>query len=80
MIILLPLLRRIGVRARLAFGAALTVAGLLLTVVAVLAAHGLVIHGVTAAVVGAVFLASGLRDRLGRGGRQGGRRIATISE
>lgn len=84
MIILLPLLRRIGVRGRLAFGAALTAAGLLLTVISVVAAPGLVIHGIVTAVVGAIFLGSGLRDRgrgrLGRDARHAGRRLATSSD
>lgn len=51
MIILLPLLRRLSDRARLAVGLALIIAGLLLCVATL-------VHGVIAVIVGAIFLAS----------------------
>jgi hypothetical protein len=50
-IILLPLLRRLNARTRLAVGIALTTVGLFL-IIAALA------HGVIAVIVGAIFLAS----------------------
>jgi fucose permease len=60
-IILLPLLRRLSARARLAVGLALTTVGLFL-IIAALA------HGVIAVIVGAIFLVSacrgGQRERL----------------
>lgn len=56
MIILLPLLRRLNTRTRLAVGLALTTVGLLL-IIAALA------HGVMAVIVGAIFLLSVCRDR-----------------
>ena len=56
MIILLPLLRRLSARARLAVGLALTTVGLLL-IIAALA------HGVIAVIVGVIFLASVCRGR-----------------
>jgi hypothetical protein len=55
-IILLPLLRCLSARARLAVGLALTTLGLFL-IVAALA------HGVIAVIVGAIFLASVYRER-----------------
>jgi fucose permease len=55
-IILLPLLRRLSARARLAVGLALTTVGLFL-IIAALA------HGVVAVIVGAVFLVSVCRER-----------------
>lgn len=61
MIILLPLLRRLNARARLALGLALTTVGLFL-IIAALA------HGVIAVIVGVVFVLSVCRgpqrDRL----------------
>ena len=56
MIILLPLLRRLSARSRLAVGLALTTVGLFL-IIAALA------HGVIAVIVGAIFLASVCRER-----------------
>jgi hypothetical protein len=56
MIILLPLLRRLSARTRLAVGLALTTVGLFL-IIAALA------HGVIAVIVGAVFLVSVYRER-----------------
>lgn len=56
MIILLPLLRRLSARARLAVGVALTTVGVFL-IVAALA------HGVVAVIVGAIFVASACRGR-----------------
>ena len=56
MIILLPLLRRLSARARLAVGLVLTTIGLFL-IIAALA------HGVIAVIVGAIFLASVCRGR-----------------
>jgi hypothetical protein len=60
-IILLPLLRRLSARARLAVGLALTTIGLFLMIAALA-------HGVIAVIVGAIFLASvcrrGQRERL----------------
>ena len=53
---LLPLLRRLSARTRLAVGLALTTVGLSL-IIAALA------HGVVAVIVGATFLASVCRDR-----------------
>lgn len=58
MIILLPLLRCLGVRTRLAVGLALTTVGLLLIIAA--AAHGII-----AVIVGAIFLVSGSRGLRG---------------
>jgi fucose permease len=55
-IILLPLLRRLSSRARLAVGLALTTVGLLL----ILAAPA---QGVVAVIVGAIFLAGAYRGR-----------------
>ena len=61
MIILLPLLRRLGARARLAVGLALTTVGLFLTIAAP-------VHGVIVVIVGAIFILSvcrgPLRERL----------------
>ena len=57
MIILLPLLRRLSARTRLAVGLALTTVGLFLIIIAALA------HGVIAVIVGAIFLVSVFRDR-----------------
>ena len=56
MIILLPLLRRLNARTRLAVGLALTAVGLFLIISALA-------HGVIAVIVGAIFLASVYRDR-----------------
>lgn len=56
MIILLPLLRRLSGRTRLAVGLALTTIGLFL-IIAALA------HGVIAVIVGAIVLVSVFRDR-----------------
>jgi hypothetical protein len=56
MIILLPLLRRLSARARLAVGLALTTVGLFLSITAL-------VHGVIAVIVGAIFLASVFRER-----------------
>ena len=56
MIILLPLLRRLSARTRLAVGLALTTIGLFL-IIAALA------HGVIAVIVGAIVLVSVFRDR-----------------
>ena len=56
MIILLPLLRRLSARTRLAVGLVLTTVGLFL-IIAALA------HGVIAVIVGAIFLVSVFRDR-----------------
>ncbi len=64
MLILLPLLRRLGIRSRLIVGLAVTVAGALLMVAAVTVVAGLLIHGLVTVMVGAVFLIgarSGLR-------------------
>lgn len=57
MIILLPLLRRLNTRTRLAVGLALTTVGLFLILAAALT------HGVIAVIVGAIFLVSAFRDR-----------------
>ncbi len=57
MIILLPLLRRLSARTRLAVGLVLTTGGLFL-LVAVPA------HGVIAVIVGAIFLVSVWREKL----------------
>jgi hypothetical protein len=57
MVILLPLLRRLSARTRLAVGLALTTIGLFLMIAAALA------HGVIAVIVGATFLASVFRER-----------------
>ena len=60
MIILLPLLRRLNARTRLAVGLALTTIGLFLTIAAPA-------QGVITVIVGAIFLLSvrrGLRERL----------------
>jgi hypothetical protein len=51
MIILLPLLRRLDARTRLAVGLALTIIGLFLTIAALA-------HGVITVIVGAIFLFS----------------------
>ena len=56
MLILLPLLRRLNARARLAVGLALTTIGLFLVIAAPA-------HGVIAVIVGAIFLVSVYRDR-----------------
>lgn len=56
MIILLPLLRRLSARSRLAVGLALTTVGLFLTIAALA-------HGVIAVIVGAIVLASVCRER-----------------
>ena len=58
MLILLPLLRRLSVRSRIAVGLILTVAGSALTATAAAAAPGLLVHGIFAVLVGVVFLAS----------------------
>jgi fucose permease len=55
-IILLPLLRRLSARTRLAVGLALTVIGLLLMIAALA-------HGVIAVIVGAILIASVCRGR-----------------
>ena len=55
MIILLPLLRRLSARTRLAVGQALTTLGGYLMIAAPA-------HGVIALIVGAIFLASVVRD------------------
>jgi hypothetical protein len=55
-LILLPLLRRLSARTRLAVGLALTTIGLFL-IIAALA------HGVIAVIVGAIFLVSVFRER-----------------
>jgi len=57
MLILLPLLRRLSVRSRIAVGLILTVAGSALTATAA-AAPGLLVQGIVAVLVGVVFLAS----------------------
>ena len=56
MIILLPLLRRLSGRTRLAVGLALTTIGLFLIITALA-------HGVIAVIVGAIFLVSVWRAR-----------------
>jgi hypothetical protein len=55
-IILLPLLRRLSARARLAVGLALTTIGLVLIITALA-------HGVIAVIVGAILIASVWRGR-----------------
>jgi hypothetical protein len=55
-IILLPLLRRLNARTRLAVGLALTSVGVFLTIAAPA-------HGVIAVIVGAIFLFSVWRER-----------------
>jgi hypothetical protein len=55
-IILLPLLRRLNARTRLAVGLTLTSVGLFLTIAALA-------HGVIAVIVGAIFLVSVFRER-----------------
>jgi hypothetical protein len=55
-IILLPLLRRLSARTRLAVGLALTTIGLFLIITALA-------HGVIALIVGAIFLASVCREQ-----------------
>ena len=57
MIILLPVLRRLSARTRLAVGLAVTALGLCLIIAAPA-------HGVIAVIVGAIFLVSACRDRL----------------
>jgi fucose permease len=57
-IILLPLLRRLSGRTRLAVGLALTIVGLFLIITALA-------HGVIAVIVGAIFLLSVCRGRQG---------------
>jgi hypothetical protein len=56
-IILLPLLRRLNARTRLAVGLALATVGLFLIMIAALA------NGVIAVIVGAIFLLSVWRER-----------------
>ena len=56
MLILLPLLRRLNARARLAVGLALTTIGLFLVTAAPA-------HGIIAVIVGAMVIASVYRDR-----------------
>jgi hypothetical protein len=65
MIILLPLLRHLSVRARMALGWTLTGIGLVIVVIAiaVAAAPGLFIFAIITAWVGVVSLASGSRSR-----------------
>jgi hypothetical protein len=63
MLILLPLLRRLGVRTRMTVGTLLTGAGVVLIAIAVAAASGLLIQGIIAAAVGVIFLAHGARER-----------------
>jgi fucose permease len=55
-IILLPLLRRLSTRSRLAVGLALTTVGVFLLIAALA-------HGVTAVIVGVIFLLSVCRER-----------------
>ncbi len=62
MIILLPLLRRLNARTRLAIGLALTTVGVFL-IIAALA------HGVIAVIVGVIFVLSVCRERHRSGGK-----------
>jgi hypothetical protein len=72
MLILLPLLRRLSVRSRMIVGLTVTIAGAAVTAAAVTVAPSLLIQGVIAMAVGAVFLISartGARPRFGVSGR-----------
>jgi hypothetical protein len=72
MLILLPLLRRLSVRSRMIVGLTVTIAGAAVTAAAVVVAPSLLIQGVIAMAVGAVFLISArtsARARFGVSGR-----------
>jgi uncharacterized membrane protein YjjP (DUF1212 family) len=64
MLILLPLLRRLSVRSRMMVGLTVTTLGLAVTATAAAVDPALLIQGIVATLVGAIFLVSA-RRRLG---------------
>jgi membrane-bound ClpP family serine protease len=57
------LLRRLSIRGRVIAGLALACAGVALIAISIIAVPGLLIHGLILAVVGVMFLGSGMASR-----------------